>query len=125
MKQEWTCKGCGERTTSKDGIEQDDGVYFVVCAKCGTKNKIVQTGSGVGAPSLLTVVSVIPVRVIYATEAFLAKRKYEPGKLHEASFSNLEAAKKAALPEGYTFAFIDMKEGRHVYAPNFGWQFEG
>jgi len=37
---EWTCKACGERTSSKDGIEQKGGVYFVVCSECGGKNKI-------------------------------------------------------------------------------------
>ncbi|OGS01247.1 MAG: hypothetical protein A3G41_05835 [Elusimicrobia bacterium RIFCSPLOWO2_12_FULL_59_9] len=125
MKQEWTCKGCRERTTSKDGIEQHDGVYFVVCAKCGAQNKIAQTGGGAGSPVQFTVVSLIPIRVIYSTEAFLAKRNYEPGQLFEASFPNLEAAKKAALPDGYTFGLIVSKEGRYVYAPNFGWQFEG
>ncbi len=116
--------GCGKRSTSKDGIEQDDGVYFVVCAKCGAQNKIAQTGGGAGAPVQFTIVSLIPVRAIYATEAFLAKRRYEPGKLHEALFPNLEDAKKAVLPEGYTFAMIDVKDGRYLYSPTFGWQFE-
>lgn len=124
MKQQWTCKGCGERTSSKDGIEQENGISFVVCDKCGAKNKIIQLGDRVGAPAEFTIVGLIPVRVIYSTEAFLATRNYQPGQLSEASFANLEEARKAALPEGYTFALIDMKDGRYVYAPSFGWQFE-
>lgn len=59
MKQEWTCKGCGERTSSKGGIEQDNGAYFVVCAKCNAKNKIVQTAGGAGSPAQFSIVSLI------------------------------------------------------------------
>jgi hypothetical protein len=44
--------------------------------------------------------------------------------MHEASFPNLEKAKSAALPGGYSFALIDTDEGRYVYAPSHGWQLE-
>jgi hypothetical protein len=119
VRQEWTCKGCGERTSSKGGIEQENGVHFVVCVKCGAKNKIAQTGGGAGSPMQFTIVSLIPVRVIYSTSA-----KFELGQMHEASFPNLEKAKSAALPGGYSFALIDTDEGRYVYAPSHGWQLE-
>lgn len=125
MKQQWTCKGCRKRASSKNGIEEERGVYFLVCDQCGARNKIEQTGGGSGTPVEFTAVSLIPVRVIYSTEAFLARRNYhQVGHLTENSFPNVEEAKKAALPQGYTFALIDLPEGRYVYAPPFGWQFE-
>ncbi|MGH7098107.1 MAG: hypothetical protein ACREE4_10680, partial [Stellaceae bacterium] len=64
------------------------------------------------------------VRVIYSTDAFLQKID-DTGRQIERDFSSLEEAKAAALPEGYTFGFIPVKNGRHVYySPAFGWEFQ-
>lgn len=54
----------------------------------------------------------------------MAKRKYQPGELSEAEFPTLEKAKGATLPQGFTFALIDVDGGRWVYAERYGWQFE-
>jgi len=63
------------------------------------------------------------IRVIYSTEAFLAKNEGQPGKQFELSFASLEEAKATPLPEGYAFAFIPVETGHHSYSAKLGWEF--
>ncbi len=63
------------------------------------------------------------VRVIYSTDAFI-QRAGDVGRQMERDFPSLEAAQNAPLPEGYTFGFIPVEDGRYVYhSPAFGWEF--
>lgn len=54
------CAKCGkENLASKSGIEQENGVDFVVCPLCNAKNEVVQTGGGAGDGVQLTVIGVL------------------------------------------------------------------
>jgi hypothetical protein len=63
------------------------------------------------------------IRVIYSTEAFLAKDEGQLGKQFELSFASLAEAKSAPLPAGYVFAFISAEDGNHTYSAKLGWEF--
>jgi hypothetical protein len=61
--------------------------------------------------------------VIYSTEAFVHKNGSKSGTQSERFFPSIDEAKAAALPEGYTFAFIPVKNGGYVYhSSRFGWE---
>jgi transcription elongation factor Elf1 len=59
MKQKFRCKKCGKETASKSGIEQENGIAFVVCQFCNAKNEIIQTGGGAGDPVQFTVIGLV------------------------------------------------------------------
>jgi transcription elongation factor Elf1 len=50
---------CGKETASKSGIEQENGIAFVVCQFCNAKNEIIQTGGGAGDPVQFTVIGLV------------------------------------------------------------------
>jgi hypothetical protein len=62
------------------------------------------------------------VRIIYSTEAFL-HRNANGGKQTERQFGSVEEAKNAPFPEGFTFAYIPVADGYHVYSPKARWEF--
>lgn len=45
----FTCKRCGKQSKSS-GIEQTNGVNYIVCQHCKAKNKLVQLPTIQGAP---------------------------------------------------------------------------
>jgi hypothetical protein len=55
VKQKWVCRGCSKEASSRGGIEEDGGKYFVVCNQCGAKNEIVRTEGGAGSPIEFTI----------------------------------------------------------------------
>ena len=63
------------------------------------------------------------VTVIYSTECFAHRNGNRAGIQREHRFGSLQAARCAALPEGYVSAFIAEEKGYHSYSARFGWEY--
>jgi len=54
------CKRCAKQS-KVSGIQQHDGIPYVVCEHCGTKNKLLQLPTPQGAPLQFEVAGIIDV----------------------------------------------------------------
>jgi transcription elongation factor Elf1 len=60
MPQTFTCKNSKcNKTSAVRGIQQSDGIQFVVCEYCGAKNKLMALPRKEGAPIEFEVISLV------------------------------------------------------------------
>ena len=63
------------------------------------------------------------IKVVYSTEVLQYKNGSRTGIQCERGFLSIEAAQSALLPEGYSFAYFQIKDGYWVYSKTLGWEF--